>query len=1613
MPEIIGVVAVEITGDYSGLQSDFDAAVAIAVAKGATLGEAINAALKLPDTTPLTDALALIGTASDTTAGQLGAMSSALDAVATSAQNYAGSAESIIQAQKDADEELVVAQQALSTIQGLYDTGSASANDLARAAQAVQSAFDAANPAVETASVDAKSASDSFAEFATQMAAVAGALAFTDGLINFGEAALKASDDLTRADIALTTITGDAAQAEATIGGLRELGNSDGLAFPSLLTAATRMQQLLPAGANVVAELGRIADGAAIMGTNIEAASNAFDRIVTSGNASARTLIPIGLSLTSLADALNTVNPALDATADNAAKAFKALDPGDRITVLNAALDTLAGTANKIATETFGGQWQTMANQVTEVMAQIGAAITPVISDLNHFISTDIIPAVQAIVGAFRELPQPVQDVAVALALIAAAAVPIAGALGAVGLALGGLATLGESVGAALGAVGISVEAVGAVAAVAAPLILAFGAAFAILDFSGFIDGLVNLASAAKDFVSNLDPSVWSPITEALNAVKASVIDTAEAFSGWDSIKGIVDSLGAEFPPIKAALDDIAASAKEAGASFSWWDLIAPGAHAAGDAMNAAAADLNVYNEATKTAAALSDGFAGKLQLVFETMNRIGGADAVKGINDYDAGVQTLLTHQSTLTTNLQDSKNTLDILTQAFQNGTAVNASGYVPTMKDVEAASKNVNTAMSALGITVSQTIDQFTKLSQARPFGSISDDAAVMVKAEQQALAAHQATITAIAASGQTVHQFWANMLSDAQFSMAGAIASAPPLISDMNALNTAIQPVGTALKNLIDQATINEMGELGKAFHDFGIDLTSTAPSVTALASDLGVLEHAAEDGLVTWDLVETGIGKVSKAISDLSKTDLPGATAEFAKMTQGLIASDAPLSVIETELGKLQGYIQKLAKEDLPAAVDAQGKYIEQLGEIGAPISEIIKATEDWDKMQIQLAEDSGESASKYIVNLALMKQQTQDTADSIKNILGNAFVGLEKAWNDAFDQLGKSLADNIVAGKSWADTWHSFLQGVEKEILEQLIGVVFKALRGEIDSLVGSLIGSLGGALKTTMGGIGSLSDSALGATSALDKIGPSLINWGDSVGTATKATGELGSAASSAAPATTALGGATSAATSALTGWVSAISSAVGAIAGIAGDIEQAHANNLLGEIEVNTRSAFNEITNLRQDAWSQFNGLFGRLGDIWGTLQAMGGAGSGVSEGDKNIVDSLASMGQTLLDIDTQIYNVLTTLQGGIGTNGKSSGTADLSGQSLAALNASVTALNGIWSDENLVVQGIQNLAIDIQALAGSLGASSSDFQKLFTNQSQTAASQIATITKQISDNNAQIALALASNNQVLADSLKAQNVGLQAQLDALNALKTSATATTTNTAATATNTAGVKETIGAAAEEARAAAQAQTEAIGRGLNSLLEPLNTISTNTGMFGDAIAALAGHIDNLGGELGNLAESAGRAAASGTGQGDPGTTVTTTPGPAASSPAAPTTGKSPIIPRKSFDLGGFNPVDQIVSLHANEWVIPPSPATIELPMDVLSRITMPQLPQLPGVPTVASVAGNGAHISGPSQNSNDTYNIVINTPATNPSDLVRQVAQEIKTRTGRTAKFSN
>lgn len=286
-------------------------------------------------------------------------------------------------------------------------------------------------------------------QLAQALVAVGAAMVIVNKVEDLGAAALQANDDITRAGISLTVLTGSAGAASVEIDKLEALGQADGLSMPTLLTAATRMQALLGAAAPVPALLAQLANSAAVSGQGIDSVANAFDRLVTSGQASARTLVPLGINLGDLAKAFNDVSGTTLATEANVTSLFKALSEAQKVEVATDALQKLNGIAQQVKEQTFGGEWSALVAQWTLVMADAGKALLPVIDDLIKLTQTEIVPFLKGAIDTFNSLSQPIKDFTVFVGLASIAVVGLAVSLGTLGIAIGGVKTL-------LGTLGVS-----------------------------------------------------------------------------------------------------------------------------------------------------------------------------------------------------------------------------------------------------------------------------------------------------------------------------------------------------------------------------------------------------------------------------------------------------------------------------------------------------------------------------------------------------------------------------------------------------------------------------------------------------------------------------------------------------------------------------------------------------------------------------------------------------------------------------------------------------------------------------------------------------------------------------------------------------------------------------------------------------------------------------------------------------------------------------------------------------------------------------------------------------------------------------------------------------
>jgi hypothetical protein len=708
-----------------------------------TAGDAVDSIAGSSDLTDIeddasaaSDSLDELGTSADTAGDALDsiAASSGLADVDTDASAAVESLDQVGTAAESAGEALdsIAGSSELADLEGDASAASDSLDDLDTAAVSAGEGLEDAASGERDVSEAAEEAEGGLEGFAEQLLAVGEALAITEGLKELADEAEEASDKITTATIALTTITGSAEQAHSTIEGLEELGTNEGLAMPSLLTAATRMQQMLGPSTDVIALLGSIGNGAQAMGTDITAAAQKFDQMAVAGTASARTMSSLGLSLTGLATAINTVSGTEAANEQNAAAMFKAMDQTQRIEVLQTAMQGLGGVAAQVAQQTFGAQWTILANQWETVMVEAGQALLPVVSAMNEFLKTDIIPFIKEMATDFNALPAPIKDTAVAVTVATVALAAAALTLGTLAIPITALTTLVPAVSTAMKTLGLisgetaaaqTAEAAATTvgAAASAEAAVALGAeAVAAEGTAGAMETLG--AVATETAIAETAEAAAAIANAAAHGEQAAALATeAVAAEG-----AAVATTGAEVATVAAG-----AGAVAAGSGFTLFGVALGPVAIAAAALGAVFAGLN-FSGAIAQLQQLGPAIKGNSDLWNQLSANVAAAAQSISQNMVSAGTAV----NNWVTTSIPG----MQSLTEKIQNLTQ-----YIPQATSVL---KELGLAMSGIGLPAQQTVNALNQLGE---------NAATMDPLITQLIKNLQATPPAISANTAAVAGF----------------------------------------------------------------------------------------------------------------------------------------------------------------------------------------------------------------------------------------------------------------------------------------------------------------------------------------------------------------------------------------------------------------------------------------------------------------------------------------------------------------------------------------------------------------------------------------------------------------------------------------------------------------------------------------------------------------------------------------------------------------------------------------------------------------------------------------------------------------------------------------
>jgi hypothetical protein len=932
-----------------------------------------------------------------------------------------------------------------------------------------------------------------------------------------------------------------------------------------------------------------------------------------------------------LANAVNQVNPQLDATSTNLTKVFKTMDQSDRITALQIAFQSLGGVAQQVAEQTFGPQWQQLADAWEQVMIQVGQSLMPVVSGLMDLLKVDVFPFLKELATDFNALPGPIKDAFVAVGLLVAATAPLAAGLAAAGLAVAGLSQLMPAVTAITQALGLAAgdtataelaqsiasgEA-GAAALAEVPELEAatlatgeLGAASGqlSLSFAGAEGAAVGYGAEATQLLLPLGEA-----TEAAGGLATGIGSTGLAMMAVGPIIGLavlsIASLKDGYEQAKETLANVVGTAESVGSSLNalsntstavgnvagflktaWSDVLAVFEKyntfsLAAQAINAVAnaeqaltnststlhsmlplitADLDKLQQAGTTSKASTDALALSVKQASDA-----AAASTGGLDALQAGINRVVTAANSQTDAYTKAKAVYDAMNASMQSGTPI-MNGQVATAHDVAVAYSGLEQAAGAAGITL-------TKFQAAIPIGPLKDfippltaaqGGMDLVSASAEAASAKQEQLTLDLGLAQSALEEAAVDYNTANQNGTDYVGALNHLITAQANYDKAATAAGTSQK---------QWNALVAAAPDPSTMLNNSSGAANGLGAALYPILANLQQWEPTIDPITPAVYSVADAFNEMGiKTTADGDAVH--NVIQGFNdlgqASNLTLNAVTTGWEHVSGAVSKLATVDMPQYVQEQQIYLGLLVNEGASQAQIAAQTENVLNAEIKLAGQQGTDATAFIVAQTNMKNAQQALMDQ-SQLWGNEYNAVMSGIHSGFQTMGNDLANGIVQGESFHDIFMSMLQDIEKEILDQVIGVAFKALGDAITSVIGSLTG------------VGSAAVSAAGtATTA--------------AGTAVNSiTGVASTAASSvtdvASQAGTAMSGAASAAGNAVTSTalstVSAIASIVSAIGSVIGIIQNIHTDNILGEIEQNTRYDYILNTQTQQNIqWPEF---------------------------------------------------------------------------------------------------------------------------------------------------------------------------------------------------------------------------------------------------------------------------------------------------------------------------------------------------------------------------------------------------------------------------------------
>ena len=319
-------------------------------------------------------------------------------------------------------------------------------------------------------------------------------------LAGLGAVALKTAGELEQNTIAFKTMLGSAERAGDHLSKLRDFAMRTPFQFTDLVMASKRLQALGFTAGEVLPTLKAVGNATAALGTGadgIQRITLALGQMSAKGKVQAeemRQLAEAGIPAWEiLAKTLKT-----DVSGAMALVEKRAVDSATAIPAILAGINQRFGGLMDEQSKTLLGRWSNFKDQMTKILSDIGAALTPVAGRLMDAMA-NLGKEAEVAVGKFRALPQVIQDAGVAIGALAIVAGPALFIFGQMATGFSAVITLGSKLSGILGLAGLAgaVTALGTAAAVIGGAIVAWKLGEAAIAAGKLASQLVDLGKAA------------------------------------------------------------------------------------------------------------------------------------------------------------------------------------------------------------------------------------------------------------------------------------------------------------------------------------------------------------------------------------------------------------------------------------------------------------------------------------------------------------------------------------------------------------------------------------------------------------------------------------------------------------------------------------------------------------------------------------------------------------------------------------------------------------------------------------------------------------------------------------------------------------------------------------------------------------------------------------------------------------------------------------------------------------------------------------------------------------------------------------------------------------